>query len=140
MSWLGEVCSFPRLGSSHQWLKCKALKTVNVALQKVWLGLSTVCTGPTLVSNQEVAPFLCPVGSGGSLLWGGKRRASMAWAAIPEALRHWFSSSTQTHSSLEGNRLGFNSAAAGATFLLLQRCHCHPYFSRFLSPQHEQWV
>lgn len=51
----------------------------------MWLPLSTTCIGPKLVSGQEVAPFLCPVGSSGSLLWGGKKK-SFAWAVVSEAL------------------------------------------------------
>ena len=49
--------------------------------------LSTTCIGPKLVSGQEVAPFLCPVGSSWSLLWGGKKK-SFAWAVVSEVLRH----------------------------------------------------
>lgn len=40
------------------------------------------------------------------------------WTVISGALRYTFASSKQTHSSHEGTRMGFNSAAAGAEPLL----------------------
>lgn len=83
-----------------------------------WLSAASI--GPKLVSDQEVAPFPCPVGSSWSLLWGGKNTSFVVWTAISEALRCSgpFPSSKRTAIPLKQDTVwSFSSAAARVTSL-----------------------